>query len=219
MSSDLPSSHHPATPPQALIFDLMGTCTDWKTSICTALSQSTSLGPRLAGQHAQFAADWRAGFFDEIHARFRSGGDSEDIDVTHRRVDEVLVDETERQRLVGSWHSQVAWPDASEAISRLKTKYMVFVFFDLPPDPAIYRKALQLLQLSPQDATMVAAHAYDLRAAKQIGLKTIYIRRGTEDIEENMDTVRHDVDIFMEDHSIEQSDGRGPLTQLADYLL
>ncbi|KAH8434406.1 uncharacterized protein LDX57_012053 [Aspergillus melleus] len=246
------TSHHP----QALVFDLMGTCTDWKTSICTALSQSPSLGPRLEAKQAEFAADWRAGFFDEIHARFQSGAGSEDIDLTHRRVldrllrqygiDDALVDETERERLVLSWHSQVAWPDAVEAISRLKEQYTMVVLANgttrlqldiirssgLPfhtlfssqllgltkPDPAIYRKALDLLQVSPHEAAMVAAHAYDLRAAKQVGMRTVYIRRDTEDPDENMDAVRRDVDLFL-DHDSSQDVDRGPLVKLADHLL
>lgn len=35
------------------------------------------------------------------------------------------------------------------------------------PDLAIYNKAMDLMQLRPEDCVMVAAHAYDLRAAKQ----------------------------------------------------
>jgi len=36
------------------------------------------------------------------------------------------------------------------------------------PDPAIYRRAMQLLRKEPRECMMVAAHAYDLRAAKQV---------------------------------------------------
>ena len=36
------------------------------------------------------------------------------------------------------------------------------------PDPAIYLKALELMALQPSQAAMVAAHAYDLRAAYQV---------------------------------------------------
>jgi len=53
------------------------------------------------------------------------------------------------------------------------------------PSPAIYRKAMELIQIkNPCQAVMVAAHAYDLRAAKEVGMKTIYIKRWTDDLDE-----------------------------------
>ncbi|CAK7213039.1 hypothetical protein SBRCBS47491_001667 [Sporothrix bragantina] len=55
------------------------------------------------------------------------------------------------------------------------------------PTPEIYRRALDLVGIgrnSPQEAVMVAAHAYDLRAAKAVGLETVYIRRWTDDLDE-----------------------------------
>lgn len=36
------------------------------------------------------------------------------------------------------------------------------------PHPGIYRKALELLKFKPEDCVMVAAHAYDLNAAKKV---------------------------------------------------
>ena len=36
------------------------------------------------------------------------------------------------------------------------------------PDPAIYRKAIELLGHEPEECLMVAAHAYDLRASKKV---------------------------------------------------
>jgi HAD superfamily hydrolase (TIGR01493 family) len=36
------------------------------------------------------------------------------------------------------------------------------------PDPEIYLKATRLLQRDPAECIMVAAHAYDLRAAKRV---------------------------------------------------
>ena len=36
------------------------------------------------------------------------------------------------------------------------------------PNPGMYLKALQLLKVAPAEAMMVAAHAYDLKAAKRV---------------------------------------------------
>lgn len=55
------------------------------------------------------------------------------------------------------------------------------------PTPEIYRRALDLVGVGadhPGRAVMVAAHAYDLRAAKAVGLRTIYVRRWTDDRDE-----------------------------------
>jgi len=58
---------------------------------------------------------------------------------------------------------------------------------------------------------MVAAHAYDLRAAAKLGMKTIYVQRITEDPDEDMDQVKTDVDIF-----IDGTDERVGLLKLAE---
>ncbi|RAK99843.1 HAD-like protein [Aspergillus ibericus CBS 121593] len=242
----------PQFKPKALIFDLMGTCTNWHPTIQTALSTTPSLTHLAPEVHAQIASSWREGFFQEIHRRFRAGLGTESIDVTHRRVldgvldgvdsvaggGEGIVGEEERERLVHAWHFQDAWPDSIDAIMRLKEEYMVVVLangttrlqLDLiqssripfhtlfssqllgltKPDPAIYRKALDLMQVEPEEAVMVAAHAYDLRAAKGVGMRTVYIYRRTEDLDEDMEAVRRDVDVFL--------DGEGPLGQLAEML-
>lgn len=36
------------------------------------------------------------------------------------------------------------------------------------PDPAIYHKAMDLLKRKPDECVMVAAHGYDLEAAKKV---------------------------------------------------
>jgi hypothetical protein len=48
--------------PQASIFDLMGTCCDWKTSILSALKESHPM-PLEPHDLLKLAADRRDGFF------------------------------------------------------------------------------------------------------------------------------------------------------------
>jgi FMN phosphatase YigB (HAD superfamily) len=67
--------------------------------------------------------------------------------------------------------------------------------------------------IRPEQAAMVAAHAYDLRAAKKLGIRTIYVHRKSEDLDEDMDQVRAEVDMFV--------DGTKPeagLAELAERL-
>lgn len=48
------------------------------------------------------------------------------------------------------------------------------------PDPAVYRLALDRLELDPRRTLMVAAHPWDLRAAATHGLRTAYVERAGE---------------------------------------
>lgn len=45
---------------------------------------------------------------------------------------------------------------------------MFFLADMMQPDSGAYTKALDLMQVAPSEAIMVAAHAYDLRAAKTV---------------------------------------------------
>ena len=82
------------------------------------------------------------------------------------------------------------------------------------PDAGMYRKALELMQVSPSEAIMVAAHAYDLRAAKKVGMSTVYIQRSTEDLTENMGTLRKDVDFFIDGTKGDKDCGLGELATI-----
>ncbi|KAF8830190.1 hypothetical protein HHX47_DHR2000720 [Lentinula edodes] len=108
----------------ALIFDLMGTCTNWSASVVAALKKQCAntplILPKLQSDEdlTRFASAWRAGFFREIHQRFQNGEPQEDIDITHRRVLDQLLSEKDmsvttdiwgddiRTILVQSWHHQ-----------------------------------------------------------------------------------------------------------------
>jgi 2-haloacid dehalogenase len=48
------------------------------------------------------------------------------------------------------------------------------------PRPEVYRTAIELLGLPAGEIMMVAAHNYDLRAARAQGMRTAFIPRPTE---------------------------------------
>ncbi|RDW66851.1 hypothetical protein BP5796_09600 [Coleophoma crateriformis] len=191
-----PHLPHHGPKPKALIFDLMGTCTNWQSSLLPPLTFQPS--PALSRRDAlALAADWRAGFFREIHARFERGERGEDIDVTHARVLDRLLEERgwdwgdgEKSKCVEAWHAQ--------------------------PDPKIYLKAIELLKLQPEECIMVAAHAYDLRAAKGVGMQTIYIHRLTEDLDEDMSLVEKENDQFLDGTTGGEDCGLGSLADVLD---
>ena len=109
MSSLFPSA-------EVLVFDLMGTCTDWHTSIAFAMSKLPIPANLQASDLAGLAFEWRAGFFKYILDSFARGEESPDIDSVHRKVlDHILIKHDvgydvwntgERERLVKAWHSQ-----------------------------------------------------------------------------------------------------------------
>jgi phosphoglycolate phosphatase-like HAD superfamily hydrolase len=103
---------------RALMFDLMGTCVDWKSSIVRALEQCPPLALHAREDSTDFgllAMEWRAGFFKDIFAAFKRDEETPDIDVVHRRVLDGMLErrnaskewnEEVRSKLVAAWHSQ-----------------------------------------------------------------------------------------------------------------
>jgi len=110
--------------------------------------------------------------------------------------------------LARAWWRLRPWPDAVAGLGRLKARYIIsplsnasFIgmvelarFATLPwdcvitaenaraykPQPAVYRTALSLLGASPSEVMMVAAHNYDLAAARAEGMATAFVPRPTE---------------------------------------
>ncbi|KAI0353234.1 haloacid dehalogenase [Trametes cingulata] len=120
-----------------------------------------------------------------------------------------LWDDEKRQEMVNFWHKLDGWPDSSKGLHALKKKAIIGTLSngnvrllvdmakhaDLPwdvvfsgellgsykPHPKVYTGALNHLSVPPKKCAMVAAHIYDLRAAASHGMKTVYVRRPTED--------------------------------------
>jgi 2-haloacid dehalogenase len=106
------------------------------------------------------------------------------------------------------WHRLDPWPDAVDGLQRLKQRFVVaslsngnvsllvdmakraglpwdFVFSaelfrHYKPDPETYLGAVGLLDLSPHEVMLVAAHHEDLRAAASHGLATAFVSRRAE---------------------------------------
>jgi 2-haloacid dehalogenase len=101
------------------------------------------------------------------------------------------------------------WPDSGEGLTRIATTYPVVGLSnaDRPalyrlsahaglrwhatlsaadartykPQPAVYRLAVDLAGTSPDRLLMVAAHAWDLRGAQSVGMRTAYVARQAGD--------------------------------------
>lgn len=134
-----------------------------------------------------------------------------------------------RDQLVAAWHHQNAWSDVAEALRVLENERKLEIYvhvngstrwqldlvksaglqFDMlfssellgifKPAPESYAKALKLLKLQPEECVMVAAHARDLRGAKAVGMKTLYVYRRTDDIREDQEALTKEFDAYLSD--------------------
>jgi 2-haloacid dehalogenase len=118
------------------------------------------------------------------------------------------LSEGEKDHLNRVWHRLEPWPDAVAGLILLKRRHVIAPLSNgnvsllvnlakragLPwdliisaelirlykPDPETYLLAPYLLDLHPEQVMMVAAHADDLHAARENGLKTAYVPRPLE---------------------------------------
>ena len=197
-----------AGPMRALLFDVFGTCVDWRTSVARAAE-------RLGLPGEQVADAWRAQYEPQLQT-VRSGARPwVKLDVLHRiGLDRVLADlglglpEDARAELTLAWHRLDPWPDVVEGLTRLKARFVIAPCSNghiaqsvnlarhagLPwdailgaelaraykPDPEVYLRSVDALGLEPPEVAMVAAHNGDLVAAGALGLRTAFVPRPTE---------------------------------------
>ncbi len=116
--------------------------------------------------------------------------------------------EADRETLVMGWRQLRPWPDSRDGLARLRQGHItatlsnghlalladLLKFADLrvdvllsaqvagsyKPEPTVYLTALRLLGCEPGEAGMVAAHPSDLRAAADLGLRPLFVRRSLE---------------------------------------
>jgi 2-haloacid dehalogenase len=120
----------------------------------------------------------------------------------------LTLSEEEADALNRSWHRLRPWPDALSGLTRLKRKFTIAPLSNgnislmtdmakhagLPwdcilgaelvqhykPDREVYQSAAEFLDLPVDGVMMVAAHLNDLRAAKDVGLRTAFVPRPLE---------------------------------------
>ena len=118
---------------KALVFDVFGTCVDWRTSLIDDFTKWSE----TSGIKADWTAlvdGWRAVYSASrwtkcasIRARLH------DLDTLHRQSLEKLVaqfsiqglKEADLHHLTMGWHRLHAWPDTVAGLTRLKTKYII----------------------------------------------------------------------------------------------
>ena len=188
---------------RALLFDVFGTCVDWRSSVMRECE--------ARGLPASLADAWRGRYQPQLET-VRSGARPwTTLDVLHREALVGLVNVDDPEELTRVWHRLDPWPDTVEGLSRLKRKYVIAPcsnghiallvnlakYAGLPwdailgaeiahaykPQPAAYLGSVAALGLEPGEVMMVAAHNADLAAAAACGLRTAFVPRATEDTE------------------------------------
>lgn len=118
---------------EAFIFDVFGTCVDWRGGVARAVEEQPKL--KAAGIDAiAFADAWRDRYQPAME-KIRSGARGyTDLDVLHREnLDATLaafgagslLDDVERGDLNRAWERLPPWPDVVEGLARLRQGFLV----------------------------------------------------------------------------------------------
>jgi 2-haloacid dehalogenase len=121
-----------ALTPKALVFDVFGTCVDWRGSI---IAEGREIDARwgTSVDWAAFADAWR-GRYQPALEEVRSGRRPWTIlDVMHRESLDALIptfeldklDAAARDQLNRVWHRLEPWPDVVAGLTRLKARFVL----------------------------------------------------------------------------------------------
>ncbi|MGC2324779.1 MAG: haloacid dehalogenase type II [Terriglobales bacterium] len=118
------------------------------------------------------------------------------------------IPESHRQQIARAWRWLDPWPDTVAGLTRLKRKFVIGtlsnggvglltdlakfsatpwdvvlsadLFRHYKPDAAVYQEAAELMARPPSALMLVAAHNYDLEAARSHGYRTAFVARPAE---------------------------------------
>lgn len=193
---------------RAFIFDVFGTCVDWRGSVARAVAAALPDVDAFA-----FADAWR-GEYQPAMERIRSGNRGYvPLETLHREnLDRVAsafdVSVPDPDALNAAWEQLDPWPDVVPGLNVLRKTALIApcsngsiammsrlgrfgslpwdailgadIAQDYKPRPEVYLASVRALGLDPAQVTMVAAHNDDLVAARAAGLRTAFVPRVTE---------------------------------------
>ena len=118
---------------RALVFDVFGTCVDWRGSVIRELS-AVGLAKGVTLDWSAMADEWRREGYIRGIARIRAGETpyvSSDV-LFRRKLDELVVSaglvglsEAETAHLARAWRRLDPWPDTVSGLTRLKHKFEI----------------------------------------------------------------------------------------------
>lgn len=190
----------------ALIFDVFGTCVDWRNSVARDVAAALPQVDAIA-----FAEAWRAEY-DPAMARIREGGrgyvplDDLHLENLHRVAARFGV--AAPDSLNAAWERLDPWPDVIPGLAEMKRTRIIApcsngsialmtrlaryaglpwdcilgaeIARDYKPKAQVYLASCAALRLAPNEVMMVAAHNGDLHAARAAGMRTGFVPRPAE---------------------------------------
>ena len=193
---------------KAFIFDVFGTCVDWRSSIAREVAATLVNVDALA-----FADAWRAEYQPAME-RIRKGGrgyvDLDDLHLENlmRTADAFKVAVPDPALLSRAWEKLDPWPDVPAGLRAIAKSGIVApcsngsialmtqlaryadlqwdcilgagIARDYKPKPGVYLASVSALRMQPEEVCMVAAHNDDLVAARAAGLMTAFVPRARE---------------------------------------
>jgi 2-haloacid dehalogenase len=118
---------------RALLFDVFGTCVDWRTSIIAAGEMFGRAHGLRGVDWARFADAWRARYQPQMETVRIGRRPWTTLDALHRESLEAVLGElgitgipaADLDDLNRAWHRLDPWPDTVEGLSRLKARYII----------------------------------------------------------------------------------------------
>lgn len=191
---------------KALIFDVFGTCVDWRNSVAGDVARA------LPGVDAMaFATAWRDEYqpaMQRVRAQDRGYVPLDDLHLENLHRVAARFGVSAPDSLNAAWERLDPWPDVVSGLTAIRQKAIIApcsngsialmtrlarygqmpwdcilgaeIARDFKPKPVVYRAACAALRLPPDQVMMVAAHNDDLQAAEAEGLKTAFVARPTE---------------------------------------
>lgn len=194
-----------------IVFDVLGTLVDQAGSLSRQITAATGSAPQAADRVVAAWFDHVAQREREIIAGRSAFVPSHELDAEAlaRVVEAGLLPAEAAATLATASQRLEPWPDTVEGVNRLTADVTVLGLSNASrrvltglsghsglrwhqvlsaedagtykPDPAIYRVALEAAPHRAAPPYLVAAHAWDLRAAAKAGLRTAYVPRPAGD--------------------------------------
>ncbi|MFB9662813.1 haloacid dehalogenase type II [Glycomyces mayteni] len=199
-----------ATDIDAVVFDVLGTMVDEPRGLTAAIAEAAPAGDTaellaLWQRHIEREQDRIVKGERPFATADVLDGEAAAIVAEHAQV----ADAAAVARLARAGRRHTAWPDAAAGLERLARTFPVLALSNAnrsallhltahaglrwhqalsaedartyKPAPGVYRLAVEAVGSPPERVLMVAAHAWDLRGAQAIGMKTAYVRRPVGD--------------------------------------
>lgn len=193
------------------MFDLYGTIVDMQSGLTRAVTPYLA-GKGWAGEPDRLVTWWRRAHFENSMIDALLGR----AHIPYREIGRISLSYTleragiphtqgEVRRLVAEIERLQPFPDAVEALTRLKAKYRLAILSNGDPDmleaitphlgiafdriisvaeagcfkphAAAYRKAAEIMAARPEEILFVANHAFDCVGAKAAGMRSAFIDR------------------------------------------